>query len=107
MIFVARKKIMLRRGIAVLGPTCSSLKPLKITATRPRRVIELDNDFRYVTTAAPSGSYLFVSITLGLVIIEKNEAIFANGVTQTKRVLFYKTSRLCLRHYKFCIISPN
>ena len=107
MIFVARKKIMLRRGIAVLGPTCSSLKPLKITATRPRRVNELDNDFRYVTTAAPSGSYLFVSITLGLVIIEKNEAIFANGVTQTKRVLFYKTSGLCLRHYKFCIISPN
>ena len=61
---------MLRRGIAVLlGPTCSSLKPFKITATRPRRVIELNNDFRYVTTAAPSGS-LFASITLGLVIIE-------------------------------------
>ena len=90
MIFVARKKIMLRRGIAVLGPTCSSLKPLKITATRPRRVIELDNDFRYVTTAAPSGSYLFVSFTLGLVIIEKNEAIFAIP----KRKEYYSTRLL-------------
>ena len=81
MIFVARKKIMLRRGIAVLGPTCSSLKPLKITATRPRRVIELNNDFRYVTTAAPSGSYLFANITLGLVIIENEHC--------SKRFLVY------------------
>ena len=67
MIFVARKKIMLRRGIAVLGPTCSSLKPLKITATRPRRVIELDNDFRYITTAAaPPGSNTCLQVVLRL-----------------------------------------
>ena len=46
-------------------------KTFKITPTGPRRVIELDNDFRYVTTAAPPGSYLFANITLGLVIIEK------------------------------------